>query len=124
MSDIKTTTRGGKRPGAGRPSAFGKSSSGTGVSDYKPKINPVKELEKLYKQLDKIKTKEELLIWQAKADILNKLLPYSAMKKPTASLETNNEVIPEMTVLTVKAGGEPKEPKEETPIKEDGGDFV
>ena len=137
MSDFKTSNRGGSRPGAGRKSEFDVTPTpkrargrpvGTtkknSIENYVPQINPVKELEKLYKELNKVKTKDELLIVQSKIDLLNKLLPYAAMKKPTAMIESNEKEIPNMTVLKViEKDGEPKEePKTQTP-KEDG-DFV
>lgn len=127
MSTIKKSNRGGARPGAGRKPAFRTESDGTIVNDYKPKVNPVKELEKLYKELNKVKTKDELIIVQAKIDLLNKLLPYVAYKKPTASLEDNQEKIPEMTVITVKDSeiGEPsKKEEQKTKDPKDEGDFV
>ena len=84
-------SRGGKREGAGRkPNS--QSSTSTVVNNagtYTPKIDPVKELEKLFKKVDKVSSKEELMKLQIKIDLLNKMLPYVSYKKPTA--ETKKE---------------------------------
>jgi hypothetical protein len=93
-------SRGGKREGAGRkPNS--QSSTSTVVNNagtYTPKIDPVKELEKLFKKVDKVSSKEELMKLQIKIDLLNKMLPYVSYKKPTA--ETKKEDNP--TTVEIK----------------------
>lgn len=92
---------GGKRPGAGRPPANKTSTNSTIVNNagtYIPKIDPVKELEKLFKKVDKCSTKEDLMKLQIKIDLLNKMLPYVSYKKPTA--ETKKEDNP--TTVEIK----------------------
>lgn len=124
MSEIKTTNRGGTRKGAGRPSTFTKTSDGkVVVSEYKTKINVLKEFEKLYKELNKVKTKDELLIVQAKIDLVNKLAPYSVMKKPTASLEQNEEKVPQHTILKIVSSDQDNT-TEKTPQQKDDEEFV
>lgn len=85
-------SRGGKREGAGRkPNS--QSSTSTVVNTagtYTPKIDPVKELEKLYKKVDKASSKEELMKLQIKIDLLNKMLPYIAYKKPVAETKKDS----------------------------------
>lgn len=78
-------SRGGKREGAGRKPASQTSSPGVvnTAGTYVPKIDPVKELEKLYKKVDKCSDKETLMKLQIKIDLLNKMLPYVSYKKPT-----------------------------------------
>ena len=96
-------SKGGVRIGAGRPPS-NKPSEGSNTTlvnnggSYIPKIDPVKELEKLFKKVDKASTKEELLKLQIKIDLLNKMLPYLSYKKPTA--ETKKEENP--TVVEIK----------------------
>lgn len=93
---------GGKRVGSGRPPANkAKDNSSTIVNNagsYVPKIDPVKELEKLFKKVDKVTSKEELMKLQIKIDLLNKMLPYVSYKKPTA--ETKKEENP--TTVEIK----------------------
>ena len=94
-------SKGGKRPGAGRPPANKASTTSTIVNNagtYIPKIDPVKELEKLFKKVDKCSTKEDLMKLQIKIDLLNKMLPYVSYKKPTA--ETKKEDNP--TTVEIK----------------------
>ena len=96
--------RGGYRPGGGRPPSNKpkeEASNSTIVNNggsYIPKIDPVKELEKLFKKVDKASTKEELMKLQIKIDLLNKMLPYLSYKKPTA--ETKKEENP--TTVEIK----------------------
>lgn len=95
MTEIKKAGRGGYRPGAGRKSTTLKpreTSDGPAggeavpVSDqgYVPKVDPVKELEKLYKSIDKVENKADMAKLQLKIDLLNKMLPYLSYKKPVA----------------------------------------
>lgn len=99
MSEIKKSNRGGARPGAGRPTDATRSAKAKEYQiNYTPKTNIVKELEDIFKKMKKISTKDELLILQAQADVLNKLLPYAANKKPVA--DTSREEKP--TVVEVK----------------------
>ena len=93
-------SRGGKREGAGRKPS-NQSTTSTVVNNagsYIPKIDPVKELEKLFKKVDKCSTKEDLMKLQIKIDLLNKMLPYVSYKKPTA--ETKKEDNP--TTVEIK----------------------
>jgi hypothetical protein len=125
-NEFKTHNKGGARPGAGRKTGWRKIDPETGQSnekEYKSKINVLKELEKLYKQLDKEDvTKEKLEFVKTKIDLLNKLLPYVEMKKPTASLIQTDNSVPTMTILSTIGGEEqPKEPEEE---KTDPNSFV
>ena len=98
------SNKGGVRVGAGRPSSVKPkeaSNSTTVVNNagtYIPKIDPVKELEKLYKKVDKVSTKEDLTKLQIKIDLLNKMLPYVSYKKPTA--ETKIEENPTKVEIT------------------------
>jgi hypothetical protein len=126
-NEFKTHNKGGARPGSGRKTGWRKIDPETGQSnekEYKSKINVLKELEKLYKQLDKEDvTKEKLEFVKTKIDLLNKLLPYVEMKKPTASLIQTDNTVPTMTVLSTIGGEEqPKESEEE--IKKDPNSFV
>ena len=102
---------GGKRKGAGRkPKILSeiKTTENNQVSatdnlvnnagSYTPKIDPVKELEKLYKLVDKCNDKAELNKLTIKIDLLNKMLPYVSYKKPTA--ETKKEDNP--TTVEIK----------------------
>lgn len=78
------STKGGKRAGAGRPpGSKSKSTVINNAGTYIPKIDPVKELENLYKKVDKCADKEALMKLQIKIDLLNKMLPYVSYKKPT-----------------------------------------
>lgn len=125
-NEFKTHNKGGVRPGAGRKTGWRKIDPVTGQNnekEYKSKINVLKELEKLYKQLDKEDvTKEKLEFVKTKIDLLNKLLPYVEMKKPTASLIQTDNNVPTMTVLSTIGGEEqPKETEEE---KTDPNSFV
>jgi hypothetical protein len=127
-NEFKTHNKGGSRPGAGRKTGWRKIDPVTGQSnekEYKSKINVLKELEKLYKQLDKEDvTKEKLEFVKTKIDLLNKLLPYVEMKKPTASLIQTDNTVPEMTVLSVIGEENTEQPKESEEIKKDPNSFV
>ena len=84
---------GGKRPGAGRPPSSQSNNTTTVVNNagtYTPKLDPVKELEKLYKKVDKVNDKESLMKLQIKIDLLNKMLPYVSYKKPTAETKKDD----------------------------------
>jgi len=86
-------SRGGKREGAGRKPDSQRTTTSTVVNTagtYTPKIDPLKELEKLYKKVDKASTKEELMKLQIKIDLLNKMLPYIAYKKPVAETKKDD----------------------------------
>ena len=101
MDEFKTTNRGGARNKGGRP--VGTTHDNLNKT-YKPSINVLKELEKLYKDINKKQpVKEELEIVKTKIDLLNKLLPYVEMKKPVSSLiDESAKKVPEMTVIKVK----------------------
>ncbi len=88
-------SRGGKREGAGRKPASQSTTTATTTlvnnsGGYVPKIDPVKELEKLFKKVDKASTKEELMKLQIKIDLLNKMLPYLSNKKPVAEVKKDD----------------------------------
>ena len=103
-NEFKTSNRGGVRPGAGRPSSFGKATNPSDkIADTKISINVIKELEKVFKELKKGSIDEgQLNVAKLKVDVLNKLLPYVEHKKPVASLNTADEgKIPTHTVLNV-----------------------
>jgi len=93
---------GGVRAGAGRPPSNKPKDTTSDIVNtnggYIPKLDPVRELEKLFKKVDKASTKEELMKLQIKIDLLNKMLPYLSYKKPTA--ETKKEENP--TTVEIK----------------------
>ena len=112
-------SRGGYRPGAGAKTKFEREQKlQKDLQSYTPTINVHKELENCFKKLKKVKTKEELTIIQAQIDVLAKLSPYVMSKKGVATEQASETNVPEMTVLSVKGTGEPKEPKEEESTKE------
>ena len=129
-NEFKTTNRGGARPGAGRPSAFGKGPTKEkmqeNIKDYKVSINVLKELEKVFKELKKGKVDDnELNQAKLKVDVLNKLLPYVEHKKPVASLNTSDESkVPTHTVLSIINTDKKEIKKEEKTSNEDESDFV
>jgi hypothetical protein len=126
MSDeFKRTNHGGARSGAGRKTNFELEQSGNTKDTYKPRINVLKEIEKIYKSLKGNKiSKEDLEFVKTKLDLLNKLLPYVEMKKPTASIITENSSIPEMTILTVDDGDKTKEEQNKQTDNKQTEDFV
>lgn len=79
--------RGGSRPGAGRKSSLQQEEKrGTDAQETitsSSTIDPLKELQKLYKQVDKCSDKTEMMKLQIKIDLLNKMLPFINYKKPT-----------------------------------------
>lgn len=106
--DFKTSTRGGARQGAGRKPAFDTNGEPTPTTinrlsgNFKPSVNVLKELEKLYKELKKKGVnKDEVEVIRLKIDVLNKLLPYSESKMPTAPIQLSQKEVPEFTVLKV-----------------------
>lgn len=114
--------RGGANRGQGRKTKFETEQKlKKELAEYVPTINVHAELEKCYKELKKVKTKEDLMIVDAKINLLSKLAPYTLHKRGVAAEEDNKIDLPEMTVISVK-GKSGELPEED---EEDGkGDFV
>lgn len=145
IPEFKKSSRGGKREGAGRKSNYERQVNDTTSSavsneeqndntqnteltqvnsNYQPRINVLRELEKLYKKVNKSEiSREELEFVRTKIDILSKLLPYVSMKKPVQSVSTaSSNVIPNMTILAVKDSNENKETTDV--VKENNEHFI
>ena len=118
-TEIKHTNRGGKRAGAGRPTkaqaeakAAKQSSSSSAdiqstpisvtVDKKKHKLNPVKEIARIYVLLKEqgvtSERRKELL---QEVAILEKLLPFTTSKKPVQSLQDNNEKATTIKIETI-----------------------
>lgn len=108
MTENKTTNRGGKRVGAGRPTAAQQeakaAASGTAADvraapivvknaeGKKIKLDVVSEIAKIYLELTNLTlTKEERAELKDRVGILKELLPYATSKRPIASLNESSD---------------------------------
>lgn len=102
MTDVIKSTKGGKRPGAGRPPGSGKKDTvNVDKSDYK--FDVIKEQIDLYKKLKKQNDPKTLPL---RASMLKDIAPYLQHKMPTADTNADNK---EPTVIEIVDVGNDKD---------------